>query len=179
MADWYYATVDRQQRGPVTADALRDLAETRQIDLQTLVWREGMTQWAPLGDLAIEVGLAPDGVPPLPATASTSPGRANPGNPYAAPASPTQARVAPGTPMAPIPNHLVWGILTTLLCCWPFGVVSIVYATKVESRRAEGDVEGAWDASRKARLWAMWSGGTVAIILVLGLTFAAIAEMSR
>ena len=25
-----------------------------------------------------------------------------------------------------IPNHLVWAILSTLFCCLPFGIVSIV-----------------------------------------------------
>nr|WP_241688423.1 CD225/dispanin family protein [Pseudoxanthomonas composti] len=78
-----------------------------------------------------------------------------------------------------MPNHLVWGILTTLLCCWPFGVVAIVYATKVESRRAEGDIEGAWEASRKARLWALWSAGSVGIAVVVGIAFAVITEMTR
>ena len=39
-----------------------------------------------------------------------------------------------------IPNHLVWAILTTLFCCLPLGVVSIVYASQVDGRRAAGDL---------------------------------------
>jgi len=56
-----------------------------------------------------------------------------------------------------VPNHLVWAILTTLFCCLPLGIVSIVYASKVDGLRAAGDLPGAWDASRKAKNWAIAS----------------------
>ncbi len=56
-----------------------------------------------------------------------------------------------------IPNHLVWAILTTLFCCLPLGIVSIVYASRVDGLRAAGDTAGAREASRKAKLWAIWS----------------------
>ena len=35
-------------------------------------------------------------------------------------------------------NNLVWGILCTVLCCVPFGIVSIVSATRVDSLWAMG-----------------------------------------
>jgi hypothetical protein len=176
MSIWYYAGPDRQQHGPVTADALRELVGTGQLDASTLVWREGMPQWRPLAEVSADLGLVPDRLPePDPAPGMPGAGA----NPYAAPTAPAYAAAAPRTPVEPIPNHLVWGILTTLLCCWPFGVVSIVYATKVERRRAEGDAEGAWEASRKAKVWALWSAGSVGILVVLGLAFALVGEMSR
>jgi len=56
-----------------------------------------------------------------------------------------------------VPNNLVWAILTTLFCCLPLGIVSIVYASQVDGKRAAGDVAGAREASRKAGLWALWS----------------------
>ena len=31
-------------------------------------------------------------------------------------------------------NNLVWAILTTICCCLPFGIVSIVYAAKVRKK---------------------------------------------
>ena len=34
-----------------------------------------------------------------------------------------------------IPNHMVWAILTTLFCCLPLGVVSIVYACLLYTSR--------------------------------------------
>jgi hypothetical protein len=56
-----------------------------------------------------------------------------------------------------IPNRLVWAILTTLFCCLPLGIVSIVYAAQVDGKRAAGDIAGAREASRKAGWWALWS----------------------
>ena len=45
-------------------------------------------------------------------------------------------------PMAgstPPPNYLVWAILSTVLCCLPLGVASIVYAAQVNSKWYAGD----------------------------------------
>lgn len=68
-----------------------------------------------------------------------------------------------------IPNHLVWAILTTLFCCLPLGVVSIVYAAQVDGRRAAGDIAGAYAASEKARFWAIMSVVAVPILVLLWL----------
>ncbi|WP_197513887.1 CD225/dispanin family protein, partial [Mycobacterium sp. 1165178.9] len=35
-------------------------------------------------------------------------------------------------------NYLVWAILCTVLCCLPFGIVSIVYSNKVSGLWAQG-----------------------------------------
>ena len=57
-------------------------------------------------------------------------------------------------PMKPS-NNLVWGILTTICCCLPFGIVSIVYAAKVDSLYYAGRYEEARTAARKAGTWAV------------------------
>ena len=62
-------------------------------------------------------------------------------------------------------NNLVWAILTTILCCLPLGIVSIVYASKVDSLWYTGQYAAAEDASRKAGKWAMWA----AIVSVIGI----------
>ena len=68
----------------------------------------------------------------------------------------------------PMPdNHLVWAILSTIFCCLPFGVVSIVYATQVESLYLQGRYEEAVDKSNKAFKWAIASAATVAAIMML------------
>ncbi len=66
-----------------------------------------------------------------------------------------------------VPNNLVWAILTTFFCCLPLGIVSIVFASKVDGLRAAGDIAGAWEASRKAKTWAIWSAlrGPVLILI--------------
>lgn len=64
-------------------------------------------------------------------------------------------------------NYLVWAILSTLLCCLPLGVVSIVYAAKVDGLYNAGDYDGAQDASNKAKNFAMWGAIASAICLVI------------
>lgn len=71
------------------------------------------------------------------------------------------------TTAAQIPNHLVWAILSTLFCCLPAGIVSIVYAAQVNSKIAAGDLAGARDSSDKAKKWAMWSAIAGVIVAVL------------
>jgi hypothetical protein len=67
---------------------------------------------------------------------------------------------------APPPNYLVWAILTTIFCCLPLGVVSIVFAAQVNSRWHSGDIEGARLYSKNAKLWA-WIAFGVGIAGVL------------
>lgn len=88
MSEWYYAEGNRQRIGPLPDANLVELYRSGRIGLDTLVWREGLPQWRPLGDFAEELALpAPaDGQPPpLPF------GAAAPAAPVTAPA----ASVAP------------------------------------------------------------------------------------
>ena len=57
----------------------------------------------------------------------------------------------------PPPNYLVWAIVTTILCCLPFGIVSIVYAAQVNSKWVAGDTQGAVQSSKNAKIWAIVS----------------------
>lgn len=68
-----------------------------------------------------------------------------------------------------IPNYMVQSILTTLFCCLPFGIVAIVFASKVNSKLAVGDVAGAQDSSNKAKMWSWISFGVGLAIIVLGI----------
>lgn len=61
-------------------------------------------------------------------------------------------------------NCLVWAILSTLFCCLPFGIVSIVYASKVDSEWALGNFDEAEDAAKKARTWAIVSAAVCLFI---------------
>jgi hypothetical protein len=79
---------------------------------------------------------------------------------------------APATgPVSPPPSHLVWAILTTILCCLPAGIVSIVFAAQVNSKWAAGDVEGARRASRNAATWAIVAAVAGVVVSVLYLVF--------
>ena len=43
-----------------------------------------------------------------------------------------------------VPNNLVWAILTTLFCCLPLGIVSIVHAAKVDGKPIIMDMWTPW-----------------------------------
>ncbi|MFG2007168.1 CD225/dispanin family protein [Spirillospora sp. NPDC048911] len=76
----------------------------------------------------------------------------------------------PSTPPGPPPpNHLVWAILTTLFCCLPAGIASIVFAAQVNSKWQSGDYEGAQKSSNNAKTWAIVSavGGAIFIVIYL------------
>jgi hypothetical protein len=68
----------------------------------------------------------------------------------------------PGYPQQPPPtpqpsNHLVFAILTTLFCCLPLGIVSIVKASQVSGLWAQGRFAEAQQSADSAKKWAMWS----------------------
>ena len=49
------------------------------------------------------------------------------------------------------------GVIATVLCCLPAGVVAIVYALKVTNKYREGDIEGAKRASETGAWWCIAS----------------------
>ncbi len=63
----------------------------------------------------------------------------------------------------PCPStYFPWAIVTTLLCCFPAGIIALIYSTMVESRYSRGDYYGSVKASETALLWCI-------IALVFGL----------
>jgi hypothetical protein len=85
--------------------------------------------------------------------------------------------VPPPTPTAPpvhapVPNHLAWAIISTVLAtclCCPLGlvgIVAIVFSSKVNGLLNQGDIEGARRASANAKTWC-WVATALAIIGVL------------
>lgn len=70
---------------------------------------------------------------------------------------------SPNAAPANIPNYLIPAILS-LFCCWPLSIVAIIFAAQVNGKVASGDIQGAMDASKKAKLFSF-----IAIGLGLGL----------
>jgi|HubBroStandDraft_2_1064218.scaffolds.fasta_scaffold521301_2 hypothetical protein len=91
------------------------------------------------------------------------------------------AQAGPGPqPGIDVPNQMVLAILSTLLCCLPFGIVSIVYAAQVNAKLNAGDVDGAQEASRQAGMWGWISVGLgVAVWVGYALLIAAGALAKR
>ncbi|MGV8960006.1 MAG: CD225/dispanin family protein [Stenotrophomonas sp.] len=75
------------------------------------------------------------------------------------------------TNSAAVSNNLVWAILSTLFCCLPLGIVSIIHAAKVNSLLAAGDVAGARDAADKAKKWAIWAAVASLVVAVVYVLF--------
>ncbi|HUI07285.1 MAG TPA: CD225/dispanin family protein [Verrucomicrobiae bacterium] len=134
---------DGQQYGPVSAEQLRQWIAEGRANAQTQAQAEGTADWKPLGQFAEFAPLfSPSAVPP-------TVGRA---------------------PQPPVPNYLVPAILCTIFCCLPFGIAAIVFAAQVNAKLQAGDVPGAIESSRKARMWcwiAFWLG-IVFTILSMG-----------
>ena len=81
-------------------------------------------------------------------------------------------------PQGPPPNYLVWAILTTIFCCQILGIVSIVFAAQVNSRWNSGDIQGALDASKNAKLWAWIAFGSGFIIAIAFSILAALGVLA-
>lgn len=79
-------------------------------------------------------------------------------------------------------NYLVWAILCTVLCCLPFGIISLVYSNKVSGLWAQGRAAEAQEASSNAKKWAIIGaiagGVTYAIIAILYIVIAVVAVSS-
>jgi uncharacterized RDD family membrane protein YckC len=52
--EWFYA-LNQEQKGPVSAEVLAELARSGEIQGSTLVWRQGLPQWMPWERVALEV----------------------------------------------------------------------------------------------------------------------------
>ena len=76
----------------------------------------------------------------------------------------------PGGPTGQPDSNLVWGILVTVFCCLPLGIVSIVKATQVSGLWGQGRYAEAQKSADDAKKFAMWgaiAGVIVAVIYVI------------
>lgn len=107
------------------------------------------------------------------------PGPVDPG--YVPPASPPPYSAPPSEP---VPNHLAWAIIATILgtcfCCplGLLGIVAIVYASKVNKLLVAGDFAGAQRASATAKTWC-WVATALAIIGVLWTSYGFITGSTQ
>jgi hypothetical protein len=78
--------------------------------------------------------------------------------------------------MPPKPdNHMVLAILSLVLGSFIFGIISLIYSTKVDSLWASGCYTEAISASNNARIWAIvgfvvtiFFGGIIGLAAALG-----------
>lgn len=89
------------------------------------------------------------------------------------------------TANAPIPNHLAWAIVSTIvgfcLCCPSIitGITAIVFASQVNTKANAGDLDGARRASSNARTWSIVTTALAGLGLLINIVFLATGGMAE
>jgi hypothetical protein len=97
--------------------------------------------------------------PPLPPPQSAS---------YTPPPPRVTPMAGPGLmPGEKIPNYLFLSIFVTLCCCLPLGIVGIIFGAQVNTKLAQGDLAGAREASRKAKMFSLIGIAVWVVLLVI------------
>jgi len=158
VSEWFHADGDRQV-GPLTVEAMGARFRAQQIDLDTLVWRDGLPGWQPLRTVADELGLAiaaPVAPPPPPVPTSAEPAGQVVPDPSAgsvpAPAHTPEPEPFPGAAASPAP---------------PAGAVSPGPAMPPLPAPRQG--------LSKGMIAAIVIGGSLALLVPVGVMLAAIA----
>lgn len=155
---WYYAK-NGSQLGPISQEELLQKFRGGELEASDLVWKQGMSDWTPVGRISELANPSVLAAPDLPSS----------GGSWSQ--NPTGGAMMP----APKINNYLWqSIVVTMLCCMPFGVVAIVHSAKVDGLVARGAYDEAQAAAKTARLWVFLSiGGFVlffAAYLMLAIT---------
>ena len=149
----------------------------------TLVWKQGMSAWTMAGQVP---ELSQFFARPTSSGATPPQGGYQQGGPQGGYQQSSYAYQPQGVQQSqgvqqpqgmPPSNNLVWAILVTIFCCLPFGIVSIVYASKVDGLWAAGRTAEAYQASKNAQTWAIVSA--VISIVIWAVYFIAIANSVR
>lgn len=173
----YWANIDGTQYGPVTKDELLGIGLTK----KSYIWHEGLDEWIKAEACEELADLFVENEPPVVLTVDLEIGKSRsedaaeeaaaadesvpPQLPQTPPQLPQQPYQQPQCATAPTsrqeepcpPTYLAWGIVSTLICCQIFGIISIVYGAQVSSKYHQGDIEGAKKYSERAALWSILS----------------------
>jgi len=83
-----------------------------------------------------------------------------------------------------IPSYLAQAIILTIVSLWcclplPLGVVAIVYAAQVNSKFTAGDIAGAQQASKNAKMWSWITLGTGLLVVLVYIILLALGVLSN
>lgn len=83
---------------------------------------------------------------------------------------------------ATVPNYMVPAIIS-IFCCWPLAIAAIIFAVQVNNKVQAGDIAGAQEASKKAKMFSFIAIGLgvlliliYVIMMILGVGLSAIGN---
>ncbi len=81
-------------------------------------------------------------------------------------------------------NYLMGSILATIFCCLPVGIVSIIFASQVNTKYNAGDFEGAQKASKQTKQFMIWTivaglVGVIAYVVIFGTTIMTLVNSAQ
>ena len=157
----YWFILNNKQVGPIAAEDLNQI----DFNATTPAWHEGLRDWIPAGQIeslravidrreaaawSAPYNAAPAAEVYMPQTDNTQPRRT---------ISPVvQSEERPS-------NYLVWAIISTLLCNLIFGIIAIIFASKVNPAFDKGDFVAARRNSERAQWF-------IIISIVLGVIWS-------
>lgn len=148
----YWLIDNGLRRGPYTLQQMRELHPLP----ATPVWRPGLSDWVTASELPeLADWLTTPEIPQIPDLPTGEPVQqfCQPETPVY-PEHPVHTYDHMPAPQQPMPRtYLALSIIVAILCCIPFGIVAIVYSSKVEPAWRRGDLTGAQRYSENAELW--------------------------
>lgn len=160
MNNYFYIDKWGAQQGPRSVEQFKECAI---LTADTLVWRDGMRDWVRACEVDELLG-AYDITPPIYTKSSSSEHQQQP---------PQNSYNQPNQNYTPQNKPHTWlaeNIIATILCCFIFGVIGIIYSAKVDGLWISGKYNEAFDAAKTARIMFYISLGSC-IFLGLGYLF--------
>lgn len=124
---WFYSK-NNEQQGPVEAEVIRERLNSGDISNETLVWKEGMAEWTPLGQVS-ELRIDSTPATESPVTASVNSGSSDPYTPPGqAVGGMTQPQlIAPARQNSMALTSMILGILSFLCGGLLTGIPAIIF----------------------------------------------------
>lgn len=141
MERYFYLNPNNEQADPVSPADFNRYG----INESTMIWKQGMPNWMRAGQVPELSQYFRPVIPPPPINGNPYQERAMDGYGY--------NMGGPYRPNKP-DNNMVWAVLTTLLCCLPFGTYSIIQASKVNGLYNSGKYDEAQRMADEAKKWA-------------------------
>lgn len=139
----YHYSDGQNSFGPVTLEELR----MKRITPSTLIWTEDLVTWTKAQDVPELRDLFTDNPPPQKTILPEY-------QPSPQPIPPSSSGNTVNHHYSrPPKTYLVESIITTIICCWIFGIPAIIYASRVEKKFYAGDIAGAESDSKNAKKW--------------------------